>query len=134
MATSRRKLQKYQSLNLPLDDGNLALPASIIPPRKGATTKSKPVKGKATQAGSNPQAFLPGMSRRGRPRAKVAVAASERATNSRRRRLATGAKRVELVLDADALGKLDALADHLKETRAGVVSWLLARAAARLLK
>ena len=118
-------------MNLPLDDGNLTLPAAAIPHRKGTTTKNRRVKGKAT---SNPQAFLPGMSRRGRPRAKVAVAASERAANSRRRRLATGAKRVELVLDADALGKLDALADHLKETRAGVVSWLLARATARLLK
>jgi len=134
MATSRRKPQKHQSLNLPLDDGNLTLPAALIPRRKGATTKSKPVKGKRTPTGSNPQAFLPGMSRRGRPRAKVAVAASERAANSRRRRLATGAKRVELVLDAEAVAKLDALAEHLKETRAGVVGWLLARAAARLLK
>ena len=134
MATSRHKPQKHRSLSLPLDDGNLVLPAAPILRRKGATTKSKPVKGKRTQTGSNPQAFLPGMSRRGRPRAKVAVAASERAANSRRRRLATGAKRVELVLDADAMGKLDALAEHLKESRAGVVSWLLARAAARLLK
>jgi hypothetical protein len=134
MATSRHKPQKHTSLDLPLDDGNLTLPAALTQRRKGGTTKSRRVKGKATKPGSNPQAFLPGMSRRGRPRAKVAVAASERAANSRRRRLATGAKRVELVLDADALGKLDALADHLKETRAGVVSWLLARAAARLLK
>ena len=134
MTTSRRKLQKHPSLSLPLDDGNKLLPAAFIPLRKGKATKIKPVKGKRTQAGGNPQAFLPGMSRRGRPRAKVAVAASERAANSRRRRLATGAKRVELVLNADAVGKLDALADHLKETRAGVVGWLLTRAAARLLK
>ncbi|RLJ64837.1 hypothetical protein [Sulfurisoma sediminicola] len=134
MTTSRRKRQKIDTLDLPLDDANLTLPAATIPNRRGATTKSKPVKGKRTQTGSNPQAFLPGMSRRGRPRAKVAVAASERAANSRRRRLATGAKRVELVLDADTLGKLDGLADHLKESRAGVVNWLVARAAARLLK
>lgn len=134
MTTSRRKPHTNASLTLPLDDAYLTLPAAPIPRRKGARAKSKLVKGKRTNTRSNPQAFLPGMSRRGRPRAKVAVAASERAANSRRRRLATGAKRVELVLDADALGKLDALADHLKESRAGVVSWLLARAAARLLK
>lgn len=134
MATSRRKAQTNDSLKLPLDDGNLPLPAALSQRGKGAKTNGRRTKGKARKTGTNPQAFLPGMSRRGRPRAKVALSATERAANSRRRRLAKGAKRVELVLDADALGKLDALADHLEETRAGVVSWLLARAASRLLK
>jgi hypothetical protein len=134
MAASRPKPQKSASLSLLLNDDNLTLPAAPIPRRNGTATKAKHAKSRGRKTGSNPQAFLPGMSRRGRPRAKVAVAASERAANSRRRRLATGAKRVELVLDADTLAKLDALAEHLKETRAGVVSWLLARAAARLLK
>jgi hypothetical protein len=135
MNAIRRKQKECESLSLPLVTDDLPEPASAIS-RRGIAAPAKPrsSKNKPKKAAANPQAFLPGMSRRGRPRAKVAVAASERAANSRRRRIAAGAKRVELMLDAAVLGQLDALAAHLGETRSGVVVRLLARAPARLLK
>jgi type IV secretory pathway TrbD component len=133
MNATRRRTDNSGSLSLPLEPAQLPRPAANIRPR-AAAKRPKAKAAKTKKAGANPQAFLPGMSRRGRPRAKLAVAATERAANSRRRRLAAGAKRVELMLDGTALAQLDALVAHLDETRAGVVSWLLARAAARLLK
>jgi len=133
MNATRHKPDKQGSLRLPLGDEPLTLPDTKNPSRTAAQ-RTKPKAAKTRKAGANPQAFLPGMSRRGRPRAKVAVAATERAASSRRRRLAAGGKRVEVMLDATALAQLDALAVRLDEARAGVVAWLLRRAAARLLK
>ena len=80
------------------------------------------------------QAFLPGLSRRGRPRLEIPISAVERTAEHRRRRIESGAKRVEMILDRDVSKALDALADHFKEPRSDVVATLILKAASRVLK
>jgi hypothetical protein len=80
------------------------------------------------------QAFLPGLSRRGRPRLQTPISAVERTAEHRRKRLEAGAKRLEMILDRDVSIALDALAEHLKEPRSEVISTLILKAAARVLK
>jgi hypothetical protein len=137
MARTPKITKNTSRMNLPLPMTDLSLPDSDNRGSRSAAARSKPkpAPAKADATGkANAQAFLPGLSRRGRPRLKNAPSAAARAASSRRRRTAAGAKRVELMLDADILAQLDALAAHLDENRAGVVGWLVARAAARLLK
>lgn len=78
------------------------------------------------------QPFLPGLSRRGRPRLKNPVPATERAATSRRKRVEAGTRRIELMLLPEVAAMLDALAEHYKESRAELVARLLTRAAKRL--
>jgi uncharacterized membrane protein len=80
------------------------------------------------------QAFLPGLSRRGRPRLQTPISAVERTAEHRRKRLEAGAKRLEMILDRDVSTALDALAEHLNEPRSEVISTLILKAAARVLK
>jgi hypothetical protein len=80
------------------------------------------------------QPFLPGLSRRGRPRLQHAVPATERAAESRRKRVEAGAKRIEIMLAPEVAAGLDALAEHFNESRAAVLGRLVARAAKRVLK
>ncbi len=135
MTTVRPVRSKTSSSTLPLSSEIFPEPAAFIGTRKRKpATASTKRKKNAPPPGGNPQAFLPGLSRRGRPRAEAPASAAERAAASRERRLATGARRVELMMDAATVDRLDALADHLKESRAGVMSWLIARSAAKLLK
>ena len=80
------------------------------------------------------QGFLPGLSRRGRPRLAVAISPVERTAEHRRKRIEAGAKRVEIILDKDVSLALDALAEHYKEPRSDVISTLIAKAATKVLK
>ena len=107
----------------------LAQPAKK--PKKTQTYKSQPALSAAALAG---QAFLPGLSRRGRPRLKTPISAVERTAEHRRKRLEAGAKRLEMILDRDVSIALDALAEHLKEPRSEVISTLILKAASRVLK
>jgi hypothetical protein len=99
--------------------------------KKGQPNKSQPAPSAAALAG---QAFLPGLSRRGRPRLQTPISAVERTAEHRRKRLEAGAKRLEMILDRDVSTALDALAEHLKEPRSEVISTLILKAASRVLK
>jgi hypothetical protein len=135
MTTARSVRSNKASSTLSLSSELFPEPAANIGKRKRKTaTASTKRKRNTPLPGGNPQAFLPGLSRRGRPRAEAPASAAERAAASRERRLATGARRVELMMDAATVDRLDALAEHLKESRAGVLSWLIVRTAAKLLK
>jgi len=100
-------------------------------PKKTQVHKSQPAPSAAALAG---QAFLPGLSRRGRPRLQTPISAVERTAEHRRKRLEAGAKRLEMILDRDVSTALDALAAHLNEPRSEVISTLILKAAARVLK
>lgn len=78
------------------------------------------------------QPFLPGLSRRGRPRSKNPIPATERATASRQRRMAAGTKRIELLLAPETAADLDFLASHFRISRVELVSRLLAQSAKRI--
>ena len=78
------------------------------------------------------QGFLPGLSRRGRPRLAKPISAVERTAEHRRKRIANGAKRVEIILDADVSRALDRLAEHHQEPRSDVIATLIRKASARL--
>jgi hypothetical protein len=78
------------------------------------------------------QGFLPGLSRRGRPRLAKPISAVERTAEHRRKRIANGAKRVEIILDAHVSQALDRLAAHHQEARSDVIATLIRKAASRL--
>lgn len=78
------------------------------------------------------QGFLPGLSRRGRPRLDKPISAVERTAEHRRKRIANGARRVEIILDADVSRALDRLAEHHKEPRSEVIAMLIRKAASRI--
>jgi hypothetical protein len=99
--------------------------------RKSRTTSPKPGPRKATTAKST-QAYLPGLSRRGRPRLENPISASERAAENRKKRLASGAKRIELILDADAASDIDVLTRHLKLPRNEIIIRLIMKAARKI--
>lgn len=84
-----------------------------------------------TQSASG-QGFLPGLSRRGRPRLITPISAVDRTAEHRRQRIANGAKRVEIILEANVSKALDRLADHHGEPRSDVIANLIRKAAARL--
>jgi uncharacterized membrane protein len=100
-------------------------------PKKARINKNQPAPSAAALAG---QAFLPGLSRRGRPRLQTPISAVERTAEHRRKRIEAGAKRLEMILDRDVSAALDALAEHLKEPRSEVISTLVLKAASRVLK
>lgn len=113
-------------------------PASDVPAMVAmvAPVTKKPKRARTTP-GNKPlpdtvQPFLPGLSRRGRPRLPNPVPAGVRASESRKRRLAAGGRRVELVLETEAARALDALVEHFKLTRAEIIARLLTKAAKRL--
>ena len=78
------------------------------------------------------QGFLPGLSRRGRPRLAIPISAVDRTAEHRRQRIANGAKRVEIILDSDISTALDRLGEHHQEPRSEVIATLIRKAAARL--
>ncbi|NDY81638.1 hypothetical protein G3I67_00185 [Orrella sp. NBD-18] len=80
------------------------------------------------------QGFLPGLSRRGRPRSKNPISAVERTAKHRRERLESGSKRVEVILSPEVTQKLQTLADQLKEPKSEVISALITKAYSRLSK
>lgn len=91
------------------------------------------VKGKSFVPASV-QPFLPGLSRRGRPRSANPVPATLRATQSRKRRIGAGAKRIELVLEQAVASDLDLLIEHYRISRAELISRLITQSAIRLRK
>ncbi len=100
-------------------------------PKKNSLHKIQPAPSAAALA---VQAFLPGLSRRGRPRLQTPISAVERTAEHRRKRLEAGAKRLELILDREVSNALDALAEHFKEPRSEVISTLILKASSRILK
>jgi hypothetical protein len=80
------------------------------------------------------QAFLPGLSRRGRPRSKNPITAVERTAEHRRKRLAEGAKRVEMILAPEVARQLEALAEQFKEPRSEVIATLVTKAYMKVFK
>ncbi len=105
------------------------------PKRAEKKTKSPQMNTAAGTATALPgQGFLPGLSRRGRPRLAKPISPVERTAEHRRKRIEAGAKRVEIILDKDISQALDALAEHYKEPRSDVISTLIAKAATKVLK
>lgn len=94
-----------------------------------AAAKGKPAKSAKKALPDTLQPFLPGLSRRGRPRSKNPIPPSTRASESRKRRVEAGGKRIELLLESNAVADLDALVNYYKVTRAELLSRLLAKAA-----
>jgi len=117
-----------------------APPDDFFPTPDALTTGVPPTRRKTAQARARDkdkaaeQPFLPGLSRRGRPRLKHAVPATARAAESRRKRVEAGTKRIEIMLTPEVAASLDALAEHFNESRAEVLGRLVARAARRVLK
>ena len=110
-------------------------PAAARPLPQSIREKSAP-KAKAgarVVAATVKQAFLPGLSRRGRPRLPNPVSAVQRTAEHRKKRIAEGARRVEMILAPDVASALDALATHYHEPRSDVVAGLILKAAARVL-
>lgn len=109
------------------DSGNFP---SGSPPTPQTKTKM-PRKARATVSASL-QPFLPGLSRRGRPRSTHPVPATERAAASRQRRMEAGTKRIEFLLAPEVAADLDFLASHFRISRVELVSRLLAQSAKRI--
>ena len=110
-------------------------PGTVVEPAR-TTIADEPAKpAKKTRPASAPasqQPFLPGLSRRGRPRSPNPIPANVRASESRKRRIAAGMKRVELLLEPEVADQLDALVEHFKVSRVEVLARLIAKAAKRL--
>ncbi|MEW6514282.1 MAG: hypothetical protein AB1443_09790 [Pseudomonadota bacterium] len=94
--------------------------------------KKKAIKKPSGKPPATLQAFLPGLSRRGRPRSKNPVPATVRATESRKRRIEAGVKRIELLVAPEIAADLDLLAEHYRVSRIEIISKLIAKTAKRL--
>ncbi len=110
-------------------------PDSNNPPPAPAAIRRK--KAQAPRKAREPvpaslQPFLPGLSRRGRPRSKNPIPATVRATASRQRRIEAGTKRIELLLEPEIAAALDFLTRHFRVSRVELVSRLLAQTAKRI--
>jgi hypothetical protein len=97
--------------------------------RKLQATKPSRHTSKASDKAKQPS--LPGLSRRGRPRAENPVPATVRASESRKRRLDTGVKRIELLLEPHIAADLEWLLSHFKTSRAEIIGRLISQAARR---
>lgn len=78
------------------------------------------------------QPFLPGLSRRGRPRKKNPLPPVVRASESRKRRIGAGVKRIEVLLEPEVAVMLEALMAHHQASRVELLSQLIQKAAKRL--
>lgn len=103
--------------------GSLRSGKEVKPGRRNAAKQA---------AVASAQACLPGLSRRGRPRLKNPKSAAVRAGESRLRRAAAGAKRIELVLDAETVLQLNALTEYFKLSRVELINRLVIKAARRI--
>lgn len=107
---------------------------NILQPTLSKTSKTKKKAPKKTP-GKAPvalQAFLPGLSRRGRPRSKNPVPATVRATESRKRRIEAGVKRIELLVAPEIAADLDLLTEHYRVSRVEILGRLITKAAKRV--
>lgn len=119
---------------LAFDESIYPSPAADAHENLHSGTDAKPGRRRAAKqvAVASSQAYLPGLSRRGRPRLKNAKPAAVRASESRQRRVAAGAKRIELVLEAETIAQLDALTAYFKITRIELINRLVKKAAKRI--
>ena len=132
----KRSIETAELFSLPDSIINISSPISESQKQASASrkksaagnTKSAP-NGKAIKG----QAYLPGLSRRGRPRSPNPIAPTVRAAESRRKRIESGARRIELMLAPDVAERLDKLTQHLKESKAEILSRLILKAAQRIL-
>lgn len=127
-------MTKSKKDQLEFDEAIYQKPVDVSPEKPADAASAKPrIRAKAKQAlPASLQPFLPGLSRRGRPRSKNPVPATVRATESRKRRLATGIKRIELLLSPEVAADLDLLTAHFKVSRVDVISRLVTKAAKRI--
>ncbi len=109
-------------------DGDICTPAPV----SAKSDKAKAPRKSKRQAPASLQPFLPGLSRRGRPRSKNPIAPSVRASASRKRRINAGVKRIELLLEPTVAAELEALVEHFKVPRVEVISRLVTKAAKRI--
>jgi hypothetical protein len=122
-----------QQKQLELEDFAASNPVSDNSGPRGEQSKPKR-KGKTVAAISeSQQPFLPGLSRRGRPRSENPIPATIRASLSRKRRTEAGVMRVELLLEPSIAEKLVTLTEHYKISRVDIVSRLIAQAAKRII-
>ena len=112
--------------------GSAATAELVSRPARKKTAQNRKTGAQATPPAAR-QAFLPGLSRRGRPRSSNPVTAVQRTAEHRKKRIAEGARRVEMILAPDVAIALDALATHYSEPRSDVVAGLILKAAARVL-
>ena len=122
----KEKQLSFDEVMYPLPDAIKPGIATTPVREKRPARKSKPA------PPSSPQAFLPGLSRRGRPRSKNPISPSVRATESRKRRIDAGGKRIELLLEPAIASALELLADHYKLSRSEIIGRLIGKAAKRL--
>ncbi len=125
------KQNKSQS-QLELDNLIIGNPVSTNQEPRPATSKAKRKDKNGAAISESQQPFLPGLSRRGRPRSKNPIPATIRASQSRKRRTAAGVKRIEFLLKPETATSLDLLTEHFKITRVEMISRLIAQAAKRI--
>ncbi len=102
--------------------------AAVSVPKATSRKRSKPAAATAVAG----QGYLPGLSRRGRPRLKNPLSASERAKAHRERHVAEGGKRLEILLTAEVIAALEGLVGHFQEPRAILIARLIQREAKRI--
>ena len=131
VASRSMKNKDLQQQVIPYPDVDIPDPSAGPLPRdkKASAPKKRPVSKPPVASG---QAFLPGLSRRGRPRSKNPITPSERAAQHRQKRLENGAKRLEVVLPAAVAQALEELSQHLNESRSDVVLGLILKARAKI--
>ena len=125
---------KKAKSQLAFDESIYPNPVVDAQEHQGARTgaSSAPRRAVKPAAAASSQAYLPGLSRRGRPRLKNAKPAAVRASESRQRRVEAGAKRIELVLEAEIIAQLEALTEHFRVSRIELISRLVKKAAKRI--
>jgi hypothetical protein len=128
MAKITKQQLLFETDFYPQPDGDIRKPDSV---------SEKPGKTKATRKVKEPvqaslQPFLPGLSRRGRPRSQNPIPPSVRASESRKRRIEVGVKRIELLLEPTVAAELDLLVGHFKVPRVEILSRLISKAAKRI--
>jgi hypothetical protein len=117
---------------LEFDESIYLQPDAVKPGMDASPGRPKPRSRTRQTLTESQQTFLPGLSRRGRPRSKNPIPATVRASQSRKRRTEAGTRRIELLLDPEVAAKLDALMNHFKLSRVEVVGRLVTQAAKRI--
>jgi hypothetical protein len=98
------------------------------PKLSGKTRQPKSPSVKEKETAPLKQGFLPGLSRRGRPRLAKPVSAVKRTIEHRRKRMDQGAKRLEVILSPDVRFALDSLAEQTKMNKSALISMLVLKA------
>lgn len=128
MSKNSKKQLSFDRDIYPNPDMNILQP----PLSESSKTKKKAPRKTPGKAPAALQAFLPGLSRRGRPRSKNPVPATVRATESRKRRIEAGVKRIELLVAPEIAADLDLLTEHYRVTRVEILGRLITKAAKRV--